>query len=162
FNRARDGLYVVSPPMNSPVRANGPSYRIALLARRRTDVLLIDMHGWPSGVFADPQEAEGKAAWYSFAFFLRLAAAVRLDVDPTELDASFRVVERGQIPIGQAFLCDKLENGAGYCRWFGVQGNFSQLMQQADPAHPNSIAQRWLDRTPSGDPLAAVPHGLEC
>jgi hypothetical protein len=96
FGDQREGLYVVSPRPDTQVRGNGPSYRIALLARRRTDVLLIDVRDWPEGVFADPQEAEGRAAWYSFAFFLRLAAATRLDVDPTELDCSFRVVERGQ------------------------------------------------------------------
>src|SRR5262249_2450118 len=61
-----------------------------------------------------------------------------------------------------AFLCDKLENGAGYCRWFGQQENFEQLMRQADPTHTNSIAQRWLDRAPPSGPLAAIPHGLEC
>lgn len=162
YNRQRDGLYVVSPPANSPVRATGPSYRIALLARRRTDVLLVDVRDWPEGVFADPQEAEGKAAWYSFAFFLRLAASVQLDVDPTELDASFRVVEREQAPIGQAFLCDKLENGAGYCRWFGLPENFQHLLRQADPTHASSIAQRWLDRLPPASPLIPIPHGLEC
>jgi hypothetical protein len=162
YNRQRDGLYVVNPPANSPVRATGQSYRIALLARRRTDVLLVDVRDWPDGIFADPQEAEGKAAWYSFAFFLRLAAAVQLDVDPTELDASFRVVERGQAPIGQAFLCDKLENGAGYCRWFGLPENFEHLLRQADPTHANNIAQRWIDRTPPAGPLISTPHGLEC
>ena len=162
FGTRYEGLYVASPAQDSPVRGNGPSYRVALLSRRRTDVLLIDLLNWPEGIFADPQDAEGKAVWYSFAFFLRLAAAARLDVDPTELDASFRVVERGLRPIGQAFLCDKLENGAGYCRWFGVQEHFAQLMEQADPFREGSIAQRWLDRTPPADPLASVPHGLEC
>ena len=162
FGAPREGLYVSSPPQNSPVRGDGPSYRIALLARRRTDVLLIDVLDWPEGIFADPQDAEGKAAWYSFAFFLRLAAATRLDVDPTELDASFRVIERGQRPIGQAFLCDKLENGAGYCRWFGVQEHFAQLMEEADPLRVGSIAQRWMDRTPPAGPLDCVPHGVEC
>lgn len=162
FGAQREGLYVVSPPQNSPVRADGPRYRIALLARRRTDVLLIDLLNWPEGVFADSQDAEGRAAWYSFAFFLRLAAAARLDVDPTELDASFRVIERGQRPIGQAFLCDKLENGAGYCRWFGIEQHFAELMQQADPFRANTIAQRWVDRTPPSGPLDSVPHGLEC
>jgi len=162
FGSQRDGLYVVSPRPDSKVRGDGVSYRIALLARRRTDVLLVDVIEWPDGVFADPQLAEGRAAWYSFAFFLRLAAAARLDVDPTELDASFRVVERDQRPIGQAFLSDKLENGAGYCRWFGQKVNFEELMLQADPLQTKGIAQQWTDRTPPSDPLASEPHGLEC
>jgi len=162
FGSQREGLYVVSPRPDSKLRGNGASYRIALLARRRTDLLLVDMAGWPDGVFADPQNAEGRAAWYSFAFFLRLAAAARLDVDPTELDASFRVIERNQQPIGQAFLSDKLENGAGYCRWFGQKENFEELMLQADPLLKKSIAQQWTDRTVVPGPLASKPHGEEC
>jgi hypothetical protein len=35
-------------------------------------------------------------------------------------------------------------------------------MQQSDPFWANSIAQRWVDRTPPADPLDSVPHGLEC
>jgi DEAD/DEAH box helicase domain-containing protein len=162
FGSARDGLFVVSPRPDSRLRGDGASYRIALLGRKRTDVLLVDLAQWPDGVFADPQTAEGRAAWYSFAFFLRLAAAARLDVDPSELDASFRVVERDRRPIGQAFLSDKLENGAGYCRWFGTKEHFEELMLQADPLRAKSIAKQWTDRTPSSGPLADAPHGLEC
>jgi Lhr-like helicase len=162
FGSKREGLYVVAPRPDSPVRGDGTTSRIALLSRRRTDVLIVDIKEWPDGVFADPLVAEGKAAWYSFAFFLRLAAAARLDVDHTEIEASFRVVERGDRPIGQAFLSDKLENGAGYCRWFGHPDHFAQLMQQADPLREGSIARQWTDRTPTNNPRGSKPHGEEC
>jgi hypothetical protein len=162
FGSQREGLYVVSPRPDSKVKGDGQSFRIALLARRRTDVLLVHIANWPEGIFADPQTAEGRAAWYSFAFFLRLAAAAKLDIDPTELDASFRVVESGQRPIGQAFLSDKLENGAGYCRWFGQKEHFEELLLQADPLRPKSIACLWADRTPVIGNLASQPHGTEC
>jgi hypothetical protein len=161
-NNERTGLYVVDPGPDSRVRGTGLSmYRIALLSKRRTDVLLIDICRWPAGVFANPEEVEGRAAWYSFAFLLRTAAAARLDVDPTELDASLRVIDQDGRPVGQAFLSDKLENGAGYCRWFGEVENYKELMQRLDPALPNSIPREWMDRATPG-PLGATPHGQEC
>jgi hypothetical protein len=107
------------------------------------------------------KDPEGRAAWYSFSFLLRNAAAVRLDVDPTELDASFRVIARDGRAIGQAFLCDKLENGAGYRRWFGAPTNFTEPMAGVDPSRPQRIAHDWMDRAKPG-PLASKPHGLEC
>jgi hypothetical protein len=33
------------------------------------------------------------------------------------MDAGFRTLQRNGQPAAQAFLCDKLENGAGYCCW---------------------------------------------
>jgi hypothetical protein len=160
-NNERTGLYVVSPGPGYRVQGTGPSYRIALLAKRRTDVLLIDVAQWPAGVFANPEEVEGRAAWYSFAFLLRTAAAAQLDVDPTELDASFRVIDRAGQPVGQAFLCDKLENGAGYCRWFGTPAHFEELLGRADPSRADSIAREWMEVATPG-PLGAKPHGAEC
>ena len=44
----------------------------------------------------------------------------------------------------------------------GQKENFEELMLQADPLQNKSIAQQWTDRTPSTDPLASEPHGLEC
>jgi hypothetical protein len=48
----------------------GPTYRIALLSKRRTDVLLVSLKRWPPGVFADSTTVEGRAALYSFAFLV--------------------------------------------------------------------------------------------
>lgn len=72
------------------VTGHGNAVRIALLSRRKTDILLIDINQWPEGIFADPTTVEGRAAWYSFAFWLRIAAGAHLDVDPQELQAGFR------------------------------------------------------------------------
>lgn len=142
--RNRPGAYAVEPRSNSNVSVAGATYRIALLSRSRTDILLVDMQQWPDGLFADPTRVEGRAAWYSLAFFLRIAAASELDIDPTELDAGFRSLSHKDTPIGQAFLSDKLENGAGYCRWFGEPDHFQKLLDQADPKISESLADVWL------------------
>ena len=158
FDRRRDGAYAVSPNINPPTISNyvstsGPAYRVALLSRRKTDILLVNINQWPSGVFPDPRTIEGRAAWYSFTFWLRIAAAVHLDVDALELQAGFRSLEQNGAIIGQAFLCDQLENGAGYCRFLAQPNEFQQLITQADPTIPNSIASQWIN--PHG-------HGSEC
>jgi len=156
--RAVPGAYASLDQPTRSLNVVGPSYRIALLSRRRTDVLLADVGQWPNGVYADPRTPVGRAAWYSLAFFLRVAAAVELDVDTLELDAGFRTYDRQGLPFAQAFLSDKLENGAGYCQWLsehdpGLNLNrFELLLRQADPNHPDSIAQRWL----------ATGHAQEC
>jgi hypothetical protein len=113
------------------------------------------------GVFADPTTVEGRAAWYSFAFWLRIAAGYRLDVDALELEAGFHSLPGadGQ-PIGQAFLCDQLENGAGYCRLLAQPGEFAELLQLSEPSNPDSIAHRWMASII--DPDGAQPHGSKC
>ena len=138
------GAYAVAPPSNSSVSVAGATHRIALLSRSRTDILLVDMQKWPEGVSADPIQVGGRAAWYSLGFFLRTAAATELDVDPTELEAGFRAINENEIPIGQAFLSDKLENGAGYCRWFGKPERFQKLLNQANPDISDNLANAWL------------------
>jgi len=45
-----------------------------------------------------------------------------LDIDPLELQASFRSLSEQSQPVGETFLCDQLENGAGYCQFFGTAG----------------------------------------
>ena len=152
YGRNRPGAYAVAPRSDSYVSVAGATHRIALLSRSRTDILLVDLKKWSDGVFADPIQIEGRAAWYSLAFFLRTAASVELDVDPTELDAGFRSINPHGTPIGQAFLSDKLENGAGYCRWFGKPEHFQKLLDQAKSDVPASLAEVWMEET----------HNREC
>ena len=52
---------------NRKISTRGASYRIALLSRRRTDLLLTGIREWPAGTYADPRSVEGRAAWYSLA-----------------------------------------------------------------------------------------------
>ena len=145
FKKQRPGAYAVSPKSTKNVDTSGPAYRVALLSRRKTDILLVNIRQWPQGVFAKPTTVEGRAAWYSFAFWLRVAAAAHLDVDALELQAGFRSLEQNGAIIGQAFLCDRLENGAGYCRFLARAREFEQLMALAEIGDTNSIASQWMN-----------------
>jgi hypothetical protein len=149
-----------APVATGRVTTTAPAWRVALLSRRRTDVLLAGIERWPAGVFADPTTVEGRAAWYSFAFWLRQAAATRLDVDTSELDAGFRSLSQHGRPVGQAFLSDRLENGAGYCRELARPEQLEALLAHARPTAPGSIAAEWTDILT--EPGQATPHGLEC
>ncbi|WKT81068.1 DEAD/DEAH box helicase [Thermosynechococcus sp. PP45] len=155
FNERKSGAYVVADAIeeSSPVTGSGQKYRIALLARRKSDILLVSIARWSEGVFADPMTVEGRAAWYSFAFWLRIAASAYLDVDPLELQAGFRTLAQDGKVVGQAFLCDSLENGAGYCNFLANPHQFEKVMAQSDPNNSLSIAYRWLN---------SQGHGRNC
>jgi len=152
FGKPSDGAYAVLQPTGGQVNTSGDSYRIALLARRKTDILLVGISDWSNGIFADPQTIEGRAALYSLAFWLRVAAADHLDVDIDELQAGFRssVDANGKV-IGEAFLCDTLENGAGYCQFLAEPNEFKKLLKQANPSITKSIASLWLNHSDNCD-----------
>jgi hypothetical protein len=137
------GAYAVDPHFWDPLQT--PSYRVALLSRRQTDVLIVSMESWPAGFFADPATVAGRASWYSFAFLLRTCAAALLDVDVQELEAGIRTRELSGIPIGQGFLCDTLENGAGYCRWLAQPDNFGLLLARACDLTEGDVARKWVE-----------------
>jgi len=148
FGRPQSGAYIVTGSIerNDPrVSGSGDTYRIALLSRRKTDILLVNIAQWSEGVFADPMTVEGRAAWYSFAFWLRIAASAYLDVDPLELQAGFRTLAQNGRVVGEGFLCDSLENGAGYCNFLANPRQFQDVMTQADMDNIGTIAHRWLN-----------------
>ena len=83
------------------------------------------------GVFADPLRVEGRAALYSYGFMLRRAAAVRLDVSDAELKVGLRTtIDAAGGVIGQIFMSDTLENGAGYSTIWARQAEFQALLQR--------------------------------
>jgi DEAD/DEAH box helicase domain-containing protein len=137
------------------IQETGDGYRVALMARRKTDVLLAGIQEWPVGVFADSTSVEGRGAWFSFAFWLRTIASAYLDIDPDELQSGMRTYQGDGIPYAEVFLCDKLENGAGYCDFLGQPETFDEVLRNADPdARPNgqeSIAAKWLSSTHLGE-----------
>ena len=148
-------VYAVDPGPGRDYRVSvqGDTHKIALLSRRKTDVLLTGLGSWPEGTFADPLDPVGRAAWYSFAFFMRTAAAAMMDVDALEFNAGFRPTrELDSRVVGQAFLSDTLQNGAGYCWWLGQPENFSTLLREGDVNEPGSSVEMWIDN----------PHGEEC
>lgn len=83
---------------------------------------------------------------------MRVAAASLLDIDTLELQSGFRSLSENNQVIGQAFLCDKLENGAGYCQFLSEPQQFQKLMDLANINNPDSIANKWLNH----------PHGDSC
>lgn len=146
YGQQKNGAYAIAiNNPNSPVKPSGKCYRIALLSKRKTDILLVNLNQWQLGIFASPTTIEGRAAWYSFVFWLRVAAGAMLDIDPQELQAGIRTAQdsSGRV-IGQGFLCDQLENGAGYCRYLAQLQQFQQLLSEADFTRQNSIAWKWL------------------
>lgn len=163
YGQPKDGAYAqlaTAEDAEEKVTAFGPSWRITLLSRRVTDILLVDIASWPVGVFADPTTVEGRAAWYSFSFWLRLAAGAMLDVDPQELQAGFRSFSDGRRPVGQAFLCDQLENGAGYCRELAKPDYFRRLLSETNMTLSGSVAAKWTEVAAApGNP---TPHAVEC
>ncbi|HEX2094450.1 MAG TPA: DEAD/DEAH box helicase [Longimicrobiaceae bacterium] len=141
-DQARPGAYAAIA--DGRVAVQGAVHRVALLSRRTTDVLLMGITQWPRGVYAEPTTVEGRAAWYSLAFWLRTAGGVLLDVEPEELQAGFRSIASTGRPAGQAFLSDKLENGAGYCAELARPEQFRELLSEVDSARPRSLASAWL------------------
>jgi DEAD/DEAH box helicase domain-containing protein len=121
-----------------------PPKTFSLVAKRRTDVLLVGVQHWPEGCHASPETLSGKAAWFSLAFMLRLAAATSLDVEPGELQAGMRPIRQQEQATGQIFLADQLENGAGYCSWLGEVPHFLSLLQELAPGS-ETLAQSYLD-----------------
>jgi len=144
YGQFKEGAYAIKTETDK-VKPQGNAYRIALLSKRKTDILLVNLHSWPIGVLAEPTTLEGRAAWYSFAFWLRVAAGSLLDIDPQEIQAGLRSIKIEDIVVGQAFLCDKLDNGAGYSSYLAEPTQFKKLLSQADYTLPNSIAKKWLD-----------------
>jgi DEAD/DEAH box helicase domain-containing protein len=115
---------------NPPIAPGGVVDRRALASVKPTDVLVLGIRTWPVGVNAGPLRVEGRSALYSLGFLLRRAAAVRLDIHERELKVGLRVMQdpNGQI-IGQIFISDSLENGAGYSSYFGTPTEAESLLR---------------------------------
>jgi DEAD/DEAH box helicase domain-containing protein len=106
----------------------------ALGSVKTTDVMVLGIRTWPTGIRKSPAGADGlgmRAALYSFGFLIRRAAADLLDVqEERELKVGLRVLRdaAGDV-IGQIFVSDTLENGAGYASLLGQPAVTEQLLQ---------------------------------
>jgi hypothetical protein len=116
----------------APIAATGAPVECALAAISDTDMMLLGISDYGPGRIADPRTPSGRAALYSLAFMLRRAAAVRLDIQDYELKAGIRSHEDpaalGAV-MGQVFLSDTLENGAGYATHLGTPGMTQELLE---------------------------------
>lgn len=138
------------PPLDSSVQ---PLVR-ALASISKTDVLAAGIASVPVGIRLNPNSPEGRAAWYSFGFMVRRAAAVRLDVADSELDVGIQPVMDFSSPFAppsaRIFISDSLENGAGYSRFIGEPQEFERLLEFI------------LQDASFIDPLMRAEHAEEC
>lgn len=78
-------------------------------------------------------EAEGQpsasAALTSFGEFLKLAAAVELDIDPAEFRTGTQPFNRG-VRTRRLFIADNHENGAGYARRLADPAVFTRALER--------------------------------
>lgn len=105
---------------------------VALASKRVTDALLLGVRDIPAGYRLDPREVGGRAALLSFGFLVRLAAARKLDVESGEISVGIYPTGTLDSIVGEAFLADTLENGAGYCTHLGQREELSDLLVHAD------------------------------
>jgi len=107
----------------------------ALGSIQRTDILVMGFHTVRSELDLSPfsplspQRVDGRAALYSFGFLLRRAASVLLDIGAWEIRVGLRVIHQGGHIVGQVFLSDTLENGAGYCSHFAQPAELENLLR---------------------------------
>jgi len=146
--------------ITSPVfDAGAQPLRRALASIFRTDVLVAGIDSVPVGLSLNPAVPEARAAWYSFGFMLRRAAAAHLDVATSELEVGIQPLQNLTIPFApptaQVFICDTLENGAGYSTYLGDPQRFEELLR--------SLLQPGEAGRPSVfDFLVAEDHQTEC
>ena len=126
---------------NPPIDPGAGIDQRALASVKSTDVMVLGIVDWPAGIRTSPAGDDGlatRAALYSFGFLARRAAADRLDVDEREIKVGLRVLRNaaGHL-VGQVFICDSLENGAGYASLLGDPMETEALLQyilgQGDP-----------------------------
>lgn len=121
--------------VNNPatvLAAGGQVDRRALASVKPTDVLVLGIQTQtvPTGLKWSPLESEGRAALLSLGYLLRRAIAVQLDIDEREIKVGIRVMQdsTNQV-VGQVFISDSLENGAGYSSVYGDPLQAEQLLQ---------------------------------
>ena len=123
----RDKQRTITPPTYD----NTPPLKRALASIFRTDVLIAGIRSVPVGLSLNPAIPEARAAWYSFGFMLRRAAAAYLDVATSELEVGIQPRLNFSTPFApptaQVFIL-YVENGAGYSTYLGDPQRFENLL----------------------------------
>ncbi len=152
FYRQHDSLIVKDPALyrddyldrtiKGPPECTG-----AIGAVFRTDVLALVIHGAAQLGYdgaLDVEQPSTATAITSFGEFLKVAAAVYLDVDPGEFRVGKQRLRLPECITEQLFISDTLENGAGYVkrifdadRLAELLGNYYTAVEPAwsDPGH---------------------------
>ena len=147
------------------IDAATPPVRRALASISNTDVMAAGVKEVPVGICLNPSRPDAKAAWYSFGFLVRRAAAVSLDVNESELDLGIQPILDLSTPFApptaRIFISDNLENGAGYSTFLVDPARFEEILLfvlgQASPS--------WTRQTPPDSfhrPLVTTPHSRDC
>jgi hypothetical protein len=145
---AADEKYAASSGVRpAPLAVAGPVTECALAAVSETDMMLLGVGAYGPGRGADPRLPTGRAALYSLAFMVRRAAAVYLDIQDYELKAGIRSHEDPAVPggvVGQVFLSDTLENGAGYATHLGTLQVTRALLEMIAQPTPSQFHDRLM------------------
>jgi DEAD/DEAH box helicase domain-containing protein len=143
------------------VGVNNPSFdtgagveQRALASVKTTDVMVLGILAWPAGIRTSPAGDQGlgvRAALYSFGFLARRAAADRLDVHEREIKVGLRVTRDASGDImGQIFISDSLENGAGYASLLGQPAEAAALLQYMVPQSNSSFSNFLISQQHAG------------
>ena len=146
----------------TPMTATGAVVTCALAAISETDMMLLGVRDYGPGRAADPRTPAGRSALYSLAFMMRRAAAVYLDIQDYELKAGIRSQEDPALGsvVGQIFLCDTLENGAGYATHLGEPAISEQLLQMIVQNSHRQFHDRLVDQAHAGACDTSCPDCL--
>jgi hypothetical protein len=157
----REALAAVD--VHHPHTEGTPDVR-ALASIEQTDVLVLGIATWPPGLKSSPIGNTGlavRSAIYSLGFLLRRAAATILDIGEQELRVGMRPVQdaNGHI-IGQVFISDSLENGAGYCSFFGTPTQSEALLLYVTGQSTHDFYGPLVDASHAGPCLTSCPDCL--
>ncbi len=123
--------------------AKDPEKTGAIGAIFKTDVLTIDLTNIAPGAgnngALDLRQPSAEAALASFSEFAKTAAAIELDVDPSEFRTGRQPLSLPDCKTQRLFMADALENGAGYSRRLFEPG----LLAAAISKHYDDMAAQW-------------------
>jgi ATP-dependent helicase YprA (DUF1998 family) len=103
--------------------------QVLLGYRFHSEVILLGVD-LPNDMDASFYKPSGRAVWYSFGTLVSNAAALVLQVDPSELRVGIRAVRRAPKRIhGEVFLYDDVPGGAGYAR--AIEENLEEILNKA-------------------------------
>jgi DEAD/DEAH box helicase domain-containing protein len=127
-------------------RAKGDIREAALVARKKTDVLLLRIAVDSLNIELEPlsesRAAGVRASYLSLAHLIRRQACRVLDVESDELSVGTRIVDLGTERVFEIYLMDTLENGAGYCDFLGQPEVFREMV--LSPLLPGGEAYKRL------------------
>ena len=110
---------------------DGRPKEVALVSRKKTDVLVLRVDVHNPRIDLDPQgrnKTAVRAAFLSLANLIRRQACLALDVEAGELTVGVRLVTGDYERHFEIYLLDTLENGAGYCNYLGQPDTFRKLV----------------------------------